>query len=67
MLVTVFLSDTADMELIFCPKGFKHAEFHHIIKVAEDIYIVCYFVIVIESSDFSIVLRTISKSSLLIK
>ena len=44
------------MKLVFCSKGLEHAEFHHIIKVTEDAHVVSDFIIIVKSSDFSVIL-----------
>lgn len=54
--VTIFLSNITDMESVFCSKGLKQAELHHIIKMTKDTHIVRNLIIVIKSCHFSIVL-----------
>ena len=54
--LTVLLNDSADSCPVFSGKGLEHTVSHYIVEVVEDRHIVCEPVVIVQSTDFCVVL-----------
>ena len=54
--LTVLLNDSADSCPVLSGKGLEHTVSHYIVEVVEDRHIVCEPVVIVQSTDFCVVL-----------